>query len=185
MRGVRLSVSPCFVLFVCAFCYLDRLGLFFPFLLSAALHEGGHLLALRLMRLPVREIRIGLTGTVIRAELPDRSSALLCLLAGPAVNLLLALLFRRSAPALCLCSTFLFLYNMLPVCPLDGGGICRLLLPHWLCLCLQYAVILSAVVFGAWGSFILRMGLLPCLCAAFFLLRLPKTSCKTERRLLE
>ena len=175
---VRLTVSPMFVLFVCAFCYLDGLGLFAPFFLAAALHECGHLLALRLLRAPVRELRLGLTGAVIRAELLSPRTELLCALAGPAVNLGLALLFRKAAPAFYFCNALLFLYNMLPVPPLDGGRICRLILPGSVCLALQYAVILSAVVFGVWGTCVRHWGLLPCAFAAFFLLRLPKSLVK-------
>ena len=185
MRGIKLSVSPAFVLCLCAFCWLDGLGLFWPFTLAAALHEGGHLLALRIMHIPVRELRLGVTGAVIRAELTGAKRELPVVLAGPAVNLLCALLSARWLPAFCLCNTLLFFYNMLPVYPLDGGRLCRLLLPRKVCAVLQSAVILLAAAAGVWGTCVLHLGLLPCLAAAFFLLRLPKTSCKTPERLIK
>ena len=42
----RIDVRPGFALFVLALAYFDTAGLFFPYFSAAALHEGGHLLAL-------------------------------------------------------------------------------------------------------------------------------------------
>ena len=101
-------------------------------LLSALCHELGHLAALRLAGTEVELLRLTAFGAEIRADtryLPYPKE-ILCTLAGPAVNLILALLVAR------LCKDYLFaganailgVYNLLPVDGLDGGRALFLLL---------------------------------------------------------
>lgn len=177
---LKLSVSPAAVAGFCVFCALDTLGLALPFLLSAVLHELGHLAVLWLLGIPVEEISVRLGGTVIRSELPGGWREVLAAAAGPAVNLLLALACFRCWPPLCLCSLLLAWYNLLPVMPLDGGRLCQLILPRLLgrfgrllCRALSLATICIAVCAGIWGTCVLQLGLLPALLAVIFLLRLP------------
>lgn len=100
---------------------------------AALVHEAGHLCALRLMRCPVE--RAALTAGGLRIEyrpggLSYRQDALTAL-AGPAANLLTALLLapaaRRSGNAVLYqtvgCSLLLAGINLLPALPLDGGRV--------------------------------------------------------------
>lgn len=104
-------------------------------LLAAALHEGGHLLALRAFRVPLDGLRLGVFGAVICARGASRLSygrELIVTLAGPAVNLLCApaaaALSRRFAwewgYLFAGAHILLGAYNLLPAAPLDG---CRAL----------------------------------------------------------
>jgi len=101
-------------------------------LLAAAMHEAGHLAALRAFRVPVEGIRLGAMGAVIRAGGAKRLSygrELCVTLAGPAVNLLcaypLAVLSARHGwdrgMLLAGAHAVLGVYNLLPVPPLDGS----------------------------------------------------------------
>lgn len=94
-------------------------------LLSALCHELGHLAALRLAGAEVELLRLTAFGAEIRADtryLPYPKE-ILCTLAGPAVNLVLALVFARIAGDYVLAGANLLLgaFNLLPVPSLDGG----------------------------------------------------------------
>ena len=93
--------------------------------LSALCHELGHLGALRLAGAEVEKLRLTAFGAEIKADtcyLPY-GREVLCILAGPAVNLLLALILARIAGDYALAGANLLLgvFNLLPIPSLDGG----------------------------------------------------------------
>lgn len=104
-------------------------------LFSALCHEAGHLLALRLAGARVERLRLTAFGAEIRADTRRLSypREILCTLAGPAVNLLLALLFARLMGSYVAAGANLLLgcFNLLPVPALDGGRALYLLV-SWL-----------------------------------------------------
>ena len=124
---MRLNITPGFCLAASALFLLDPWGLFPAWALAAALHEAGHLLALRWLEVPVRGLELRATGAVIRAELRGQGREAWALAAGPGVNLLLAAAFPAPLwPQLRLCSLALGLWNLLPFPLLDGGRILAL-----------------------------------------------------------
>ena len=99
--------------------------------LSALGHEAGHLLALRLAGARVERVRLTAFGAEIRADTRYLSypREILCTLAGPAVNLILAVLLARLAgnDLAAGVNLTLGLFNLLPIPALDGGRVLYLL----------------------------------------------------------
>ena len=159
------------------------------FLAAAALHELGHYLALRLLGIRVRGLTLGGAGGVLCADLTGELREAWAVFAGPGMNLLLYACFRRLQPGFSLCNLLLAAYNLLPVYPLDGGRLCRMILPRLfgaagetVCLALPQLVLAAAVFCGVYATCVLHLGLLPCVASAAFLLRLG--SCQTGRRMI-
>ncbi len=129
-RGLRVSWS--FWLLVLAAAIVSPMTLLVSLLLAAALHECGHLLALRAFRVPVEGLRLTALGAVLYARGTRRLSygrELIVTLAGPAANVLCGFLTALLALHLAWVDGFvlagahlvLAAFNLLPVPPLDGS----------------------------------------------------------------
>ena len=131
LRICQVRITPGF-LFLAAFLFYQSTSSFLvTFLLAAALHEGGHLLAARWRGVPVRALSMTAFGCVLdfvdEALVRDRD-LLWIAAAGPLCNLLFALLCVtpwvgrwRGAALFGAEHLLLALFNLLPVAPLDGG----------------------------------------------------------------
>lgn len=110
---------------------------------SIILHELAHSLVAIRYGTPVKSVTLFLLGGVAALENEPRSprAELLIAIAGPAMSATLAVLFRLLAaassaePALAgvlgylgLLNTVLFIFNMLPAFPMDGGRVLRAVL---------------------------------------------------------
>lgn len=127
---LRLSVQPGFVAVCCLLLALDA-SLPWLLLLTVAVHELGHLLALQCLGTEDASLELGLGGGVIDcAPLPPGALAITAL-AGPLANLLWAGLMFFPAPQAALLSLGTAAFNLLPVPPLDGAQLaesgCRML----------------------------------------------------------
>ena len=129
-----MEVTGGFLLLAAWLNYLDRQGIVPLALLSCTLHALRHLLVLLLLGVRVRRLSI----TAVGAEMEiDRSLSyggeVLAALAGPLVNLALALTFCRFSWGWVFAGLNLALccFNLLPVGRLDGGRVLRCVLA-WL-----------------------------------------------------
>ena len=139
-RGRRLLAAPITVLFFVGLICTDRTGEAAVTLLAALLHECGHLLAARWMKIPLRSMRIDLLGA--RLDVGDRllpyGEEWLLAASGPLASLLFAALacplWHRFSLAFVFSavSLLLGLLNLLPVGSFDGGRMTEALLARTL-----------------------------------------------------
>ncbi|MBR2894070.1 MAG: hypothetical protein IKC03_00240 [Oscillospiraceae bacterium] len=94
-------------------------------------HEIGHLIALSLVGIHVKQISFTAVGVKIQADTRYLSYGreIFCVLAGPLSNILLAVVLARTMHAYLLAGTNLMqgVFNLLPVSGLDGIRILHLL----------------------------------------------------------
>ena len=189
----KIEITPAFLAFLCAYFYFDPAGSFFPFLLAATVHEGAHLLALRLLSARVHKLCLSACGATLQTEPLPYGKELLAAAAGPAANLALALLFAKRAPIFALVNLCLLLFNLLPFYPLDGGRILRaallLLLPVRAAeiteKCIVVLSLLTVTGLSCYLTCVWHAGLWPVLVCGLLILRIAGTVFPANRRILK
>ena len=124
----RLDLTPGFPAFLAAVWYFDSCGIFWPFLAAMTVHELAHAAVLLLLGGQIESVRLSFAQVELRTGLLSDRTELWSTAAGPGINLLCGWLFRRWMPAFAAVSLLLALFNLLPVWPLDGGRLLRILL---------------------------------------------------------
>ena len=119
--GRRISVHPSMVLWLSILIYLQP-WLSIAFLLAAAVHELGHVTALSLMGKPPDQLSLSFLGANMDVPALSYGQAALAYASGPLFSMILSL-YLPICPALGLMSLALGLFNLLPICGLDGSGI--------------------------------------------------------------
>ena len=161
MRLGRIEATGGFFLLLAWLNYLDTQGLVPMAMAACALHELGHFLTLRRLGGRVRLIRLTAAGAEMVLSRPlGYWQEGLTALAGPGVNLLLALLFCAWPGGTVFAGLNLVLacFNMLPAGRLDGGRAlyCTLALlagPEW-------AGRIGRCLDGIWAAVLLVCGAL-------------------------
>ena len=131
IKGCKVSIDFYFFALLCVVSFFDTSGMLLFGILSATLHEWGHLTAMLLIprqapaAVHVTPFGIRIGGAPL-AEFMDGS--IIVLAAGSAVNLLLGACLLFFSPSLAAMNFVMGAMNLLPVEMLDGGGIARLLL---------------------------------------------------------
>ena len=163
----KLCLTPGFCLFLAMALLLLPLRWTVAWALAVAVHEGCHLLALRLCKAEIYQINLGFGGAAIHTQ-TDGLRECFCAIAGPLGSLCL-LLLGRWFPALAVCGFLQAAFNLLPVYPLDGGRIIRALqetyAPRhpWLRKLPENATLVLLFGVGLYGSLRLSLGLIPLL----------------------
>lgn len=138
-RKCAVSISPAFFMLLLLFAAIDEQHLLISLLLAAVLHEGGHILLLRLCGGQIEALRITAMGAELRIRHSERLSygrEIAAVLAGPCSNLLAMYILAALAVQWNWENGFLYaglhgalaLFNLLPVRMLDGGRSLYLLL---------------------------------------------------------
>ncbi|HIT32195.1 MAG TPA: site-2 protease family protein [Candidatus Enterenecus stercoripullorum] len=157
----KLEVSPGFLLLMSGLLYLDEgTGLLPWAILACALHEMGHLTAALALNGHVSCLKLSAVGAELRFDYRQPLSygqENLVLLAGPAVNLLLAVpAFALDLKVLAVSSVWIGAFNLMPIPPLDGGVLAENLLGG--CLGLSWAPTVLAVVSGILAGLLAGVG---------------------------
>lgn len=186
MPRFRIEGSVCVWAVICIF--ILPLRCLIAMILATAVHEFGHYILLRLMKVPVFQIRIGAGGMVMESGAMTSGEELLCALGGPAAGLIL-LFFARWLPMTALLAAAQSIFNLLPVYPLDGGRILHaaasiLFGEHrrWvICHFVERVAVLCLVILCAAGTFLLKLGIIPLVLAALLVVKVVsrKIPCKT------
>ena len=128
LLGVTFTASPVLVLFAAIAAYIGYGKTFLLTMLAALVHECGHLFALFACGVRVSSVHLGAFGAEINIAPCGRREEIFSAAAGPAVNLLCAAAFWRPFHLFAVLHLLLAAYNALPIDPLDGGRIVRVLL---------------------------------------------------------
>lgn len=122
MRLGRVEVTGGFLLLLAWLNYLDRSFLVPMTLAACGAHELGHITAIRLLGGTVKEIRLTAIGAELVLDCPlGYWQEGLAALAGPGINLLLALAGCGFSLTFAGLNLALALFNLLPVGRMDGG----------------------------------------------------------------
>lgn len=124
----RIKLAPAVPALLAVLLLLFPPVLLFSILSAALLHELGHYAAIRLMKGTVKQLTIIPLGAemTVAGQLSYPKELVLAA-AGPAVNLLLAVLLSHLGARWEICYLFggvhlvLGVFNLLPILPLDGG----------------------------------------------------------------
>lgn len=133
MNG-KIHIGAGAVLLLSALYYLRGLGSLAALLAAAAVHEAGHIAALRLYRIPIKGFCFTAEGMRINVgAVSDPAKQILCYACGPAAGIVFACIASGSSDTAFFSeaagvSLALSLFNLLPVLPLDGGRILSCLL---------------------------------------------------------
>ncbi len=97
-------------------------------LVSAVLHESGHLAAAKLLGYNIERISVlpvGINGK-IKENIHSKADNFIIAVAGPLVNLILVMISSvYSSIHICLCNLYMMILNFLPIPPLDGSRVCN------------------------------------------------------------
>lgn len=168
MNKASVQILPGFFLSLAAAILLIPLPWLFAWMLAAVIHELFHFLAVFLFRYSVLSVTIGAGGAKIETDMTPGLKMTVCALAGPVGGLLL-LLFLRIAPRLALCGLIQSLYNLLPLCHLDGGralyGIFLSLFQpetaEQISVIVERVIIFVLVIAAVYAFVVLHLGIIP------------------------
>ena len=141
-------------------------------LVAAALHECGHILAAKLCRIPLVQMKLGIFGATLQTDrsLCSYGKEIILAAAGPLTNLLCFALCRaadaksEAAELFALASLVLAILNLLPIRELDGGRIVYCALASTFSPSLASRVVSAfsfGIIFSLWALsvyLILRLG---------------------------
>lgn len=96
--------------------------------IAAFFHEAGHLIVIKKLKIKLDKIKIMPYGICIKTEMiKNPTNEILVACAGPAVNFFVMLIFfaLNKNTFFTLCNMVIFILNLLPALPLDGGSVLK------------------------------------------------------------
>lgn len=120
MRLRNVSVKPGFCILLSVLLLTVPLKWMAAALIAGAVHEAGHIFALRLLKKDIFGMEFGLGKTQIVMENSAPWEELAAAVAGPLAGALLIPAYRYI-PRIAICAAIQTAYNCIPIYPLDGG----------------------------------------------------------------
>lgn len=193
-RDERIEIKPEFFFLVAVFLLLLPFKWILSWLIAAFFHELCHYLALKLCRIQICSITVGISGAAIETDAMPAYKETISALAGPVGGLCLLFLVRLI-PSVAICALFQSLYNLLPIFPLDGGRVLRCCFASLFgsergvrfSRILERGVVSFILIFAVVLSLTHRLGIVPIVCAVILLLRNDqiKFPCKEEKQIVQ
>ena len=146
----KYNISFLTVLITISFILIDGTLYSLYAVLFSFLHEIAHIITLRILHARVRTLKMGAVGIGLNTSQLSYSDELLVALAGPVTSFFLFCVFLpffSKSPLLLFCAfsnLLIFLLNILPVYPLDGGRVLYCILCKKLQL--SYATVITKTV---------------------------------------
>ncbi len=169
-RRMEIRISPLVAVMIFAMAVFDDSGICLLTLAAALLHELGHLLAARLLKIPLGQLRLDFLGArmEVRGRMLSYGEEWLLAAAGPMISLLAAAgaaplwSLSEAARSFSCASLVLGLLNLLPIRTFDGGrmlecGLSAFLSERWVQALMRLCSLLFLLLLWA--------------CAVYFLLR--------------
>lgn len=128
--------------------------------LAAAVHEFSHLAMICLTGGDVTGITVGPLGACMEAKPMSRTREALCAAAGPLGSFFFTVA-SSLYPEAAVCAAVQGAFNLLPIDPLDGGRILRLLVPETICAAVEVFVLIMLLGMGLWLNTVLNLGIYP------------------------
>lgn len=175
---MQISVKPQFCILFVLLLLVVPLPLFVGWITAIIIHELCHIGGVLLCGGKIINITVGAGGICMESTPLTEGKRIFTILCGP-VGGLLPMLFGRFFPFVAICCWGLSIYNLLPLLPLDGGRVLKILIrneKHFLWA--QRILLLILTLLALYGAFFLRLGILPLVFVGFFWVRNRKFPCK-------
>ncbi len=171
MKKIRIHplTIPVFLIML----FIDNRHLYFVLYIFIFLHELSHMLCAYIFKIPPSSIHLYPWGCMLSlSRIPCKKKHLLILLSGPLFNLIMFLsgIFPKE-------NLSLFLFNLIPVIPLDGGVILNILCP-------SHSYILSLIFIISLHILCLKIHILPLMPLLFLLIHI-LTFGKQRKKLID
>ena len=164
--------------------YLTLLLLMIPvqwiisWIMAIIIHELCHWIAVKICGGSILHIKIGIGGAQLRCSNLSDICRLFAIICGP-LGGIFVIFIGKWFPRVALCSFFLSIYNLIPLLPLDGGQIFRILIKSdRIFSILQNVFLLSFILLALFATFYLHLGVLPMLVMLGIYLKCRKIPCK-------
>ena len=123
--GINIKVEFLFTAVVALLCVIDTKGIMWMSFAAVILHELGHVAAMLILKVKIRQVRLSSCGVLIDSEYcADCFKGAIIALAGPLVNIAVYSAVPFSDFGLVMLVTGVF--NLIPITGTDGGDILRI-----------------------------------------------------------